>query len=122
MAYCRRNSYESYETAFKRGYGFCQQQAFALANILEGLNFEAVPVQAMQTRFPEGDVGGHSWVRIKINEEYIYVDPIYYNSEKHEVTFTPISEVTEFSSFFRILSGWGSATINAHRYYTSGSD
>ena len=122
MAYCRRNSYESYKKAFKRGYGFCQQQAFALAKILEGLNFEAVPVQSIQTRFPEGEVGGHSWVRIKMNEEYLYIDPVYYNSEKHEITFSPISEVTEFSSFFRILSGWGSATINAHRYYTSGSD
>ena len=41
MAYCRRNSYESYQKAFSRGYGFCQQQAFALAAILDDLNFEA---------------------------------------------------------------------------------
>ena len=32
MVYCRRNSYDSYHKAFIRGYGFCQQQAFALAN------------------------------------------------------------------------------------------
>lgn len=31
-------------------------------------------------------------------------------------------ELIEEARFFRILSGWGSATINAHRYYTSGSD
>jgi hypothetical protein len=122
MTYCRRNSYESYKKAFSRGYGFCQQQAFALAAILEGLNFEAVPVQSMRTMFPEGNIGGHSWVRIKQNEDYIYIDPIFYNADKHEITFTPLAEVTEFSSFFRILSGWGSATINAHRYYTTGND
>jgi hypothetical protein len=122
MAYCRRNSYEPYEEAFRRGYGFCQQQAFALSAILEGLDFEALPVQSMQTMFPDGNIGGHSWVRVKINEDYLFIDPIFYNSEKHEITFTPLSEVTEFSVFFRILSGWGSATINAHRYYTSGSD
>lgn len=122
MAYCRRNSYESYKKAFRRGYGFCQQQAFALAAILEGLNFEAVPVQSMQTKFPEGNIGGHSWVRVKLDGKYLYIDPIFYIPEKQEITFTPLSRVTEFSSFFRILSGWGSATINAHRYYTSGSD
>jgi hypothetical protein len=122
MAYCRRNSYESYTKAFRRGYGFCQQQAFALAAILEGLDFDAVPVQSMQTRFPEANIGGHAWVRVKLNGEYLFIDPIFYNAEKHEITFTPLSEVTEFGSFFRILSGWGSATINAHRYYTSGRD
>jgi len=122
MAYCRRNSYDSYQKAFKRGYGFCQQQAFALAEILQELNFEAVPVQAMQTRFPDGNIGGHSWVRVRLNGRDFFIDPIFYDSEKHEVTFTPLSNVTGFSKFFRILSGWGSATINAHRYYTSGSD
>ncbi len=122
MTYCRRNSYDSYEKAFSRGYGFCQQQAFALAAILKDLDFEAVPVQSMRTLFPEGDIGGHSWVKVKINGDYLFLDPIFYNPEKHEITFTPLSEVTEFGAFFRILSGWGSATINAHRYYTSGSD
>ncbi len=122
MAYCRRNSYESYKKAYSRGYGFCQQQAFALAAILEDLNFEAVPVQAIQNRFPDGNIGGHSWVRVKLNETYVFVDPVFYNPDNHEITFTPLSEVTEFSPFFRILSGWGSATINAHRYYTTGSD
>ena len=122
VAYCRRNSYDSYQKAFKRGYGFCQQQAFALAEILQGLNFEAVPVQAMQTRFPDGNIGGHSWVRVRFNGKDFFIDPIFYDSEKHKVTFTPLSKVTEISRFFRILSGWGSATINAHRYYTTGSD
>lgn len=122
MVYCRRNSYDSYQKAFKRGYGFCQQQAFALAEILQKLNFDAVPVQAMQTRFPDGNIGGHAWVRVRLNGQEFFIDPIFYDSEKHKVTFTPLSEVTEFSEFFRILSGWGSATINAHRYYTSGSD
>jgi len=122
MSYCRRNSYESYEKAFKRGYGFCQQQAFALSAILEELNFEAIPVQSMRTMFPDGNIGGHSWVQVKINEEYLFIDPIFYDADKHEITFAPLSEVTEFSAFFRILSGWGSATINAHRYYTTGSD
>ena len=122
MVYCRRNSYDSYQKAFIRGYGFCQQQAFALSKILEELNFNAVPVQAMQTKFPDGNIGGHSWVRVRFNGQDLFIDPIYYNPENREVTFTPLSEVTEFSRFFRVLSGWGSATINAHRYYTSGSD
>lgn len=122
MAYCRRNSYNSYKKAFKRGYGFCQQHAFALSHILEELGFEAYPVQALRTQFPDGNIGGHAWVMVIIKDEMIYIDPVYYNPAEQKITFTPLSEVTGFSTFFRLLSGWGSATINAHRYYISGTD
>jgi hypothetical protein len=122
MTYCRRNSYNSYKKAFKRGYGFCQQQAFALAHILQKLGFNAIPVQAMRTQFPDGGIGGHSWVMVMLDHKEIYIDPIFYDPFHHTITFTPLSEVTGFSTAFRILSGWGAATINAHRYYTTGSD
>jgi hypothetical protein len=122
MAYCRRNSYNSYKKAFKRGYGFCQQQAFALSYILKELGFEAYPVQAIRTQFPDGNIGGHAWVMVMIKDEMIYIDPVYYNPAEQKITFTPLSEVTGFSTFFRLLAGWGGATINAHRYYTTGTD
>jgi len=122
MSYCRRNSYNSYKKAFKRGYGFCQQQAFALAHILQELSFEAHPVQALRTRFPDGSIGGHAWVMVIIEDTMIYIDPVYYDAVEQQITFSPLSEVTGFSTFFRTLAGWGSATINAHQYYTSGTD
>src|SRR5512139_276353 len=31
MQYCRRNSFDLYPRAFERGYGYCQQSAYALA-------------------------------------------------------------------------------------------
>ena len=122
MAYCRRNSYDSYKKAFRRGYGFCQQQAFALAYILRESGFEAIPVQAIRTRFPDGNIGGHSWVMVKLGKEEIYIDPIFYDPIGQKITFIPQSKVTGFSTIFRFLSGWGSATINANRYYSSGTD
>jgi len=122
MVYCRRNSYNSYEKAFKRGYGFCQQQAFALARLLKDLGYDAVPVQAIRTQFPDGNIGGHAWVMIYLNGEALYIDPVYYDPAKQEVTFIPLSQVTGYSTFFRILAGWGCASINAHRFYVSGSD
>jgi len=57
-----------------------------------------------------------------MEEKMIYIDPVYYDAEKQQITFSPLSEVTGFSTFFRLLAGWGSATINAHRYYTTGND
>jgi hypothetical protein len=122
MAYNRRNSYDSYKKAFKRGYGFCQQQSFALAYILQELGFDAFPVQAMRTQFPDGNIGGHAWVKVNLNGETVYLDPIYYDTEGQKITFIPLSKVTGFTAFFRLLSGWGAASINAHRYYTSGTD
>jgi len=122
MVYCRRNSYDSYKTGFYRGYGFCQQQSFALAKILQELGFDALPVQAMRTQFPDGKIGGHAWVKVNLNGKTIYIDPEYYDIEGQKITFTPLSKVTGFTKFFRLLSGWGAASINAHRYYTSGTD
>ena len=34
MQYCRRNSFDLYPRAFERGYGYCQQSAYALAALL----------------------------------------------------------------------------------------
>jgi len=117
MEYCRRNSYDSFDKAFRRGYGFCQQQAFALASILQKLGYSASPVQAYRTQFPDGNIGGHAWVSVHFNGGEYYIDPVYYDEENKEFTCIPRSEITGFSPFFRLLSGWGAATINAHRYY-----
>lgn len=39
MAYCRRNSFDSYARAFERGYGYCSQQSRALADLLGRMGF-----------------------------------------------------------------------------------
>lgn len=52
--YCRRNSYDHYAKAYQRGWGYCQQYAYALKGILEGLGFEAEAVHALSCRFRKG--------------------------------------------------------------------
>ena len=49
MEYCRRNSFDSPARAFERGYGFCTQQAYALAELLRLLGVEAKVVHDADT-------------------------------------------------------------------------
>jgi len=119
MKYCYRNAYNSYDKAFTRGLGFCQQEAFALAALLNELGYKAWVVQAMRTRFEDGYIFGHAWVRISYNGVIKDIDPDLYNPETGELLFEPLSPVTGYSRFFRILTGWGSAAVNAHRFYFS---
>ena len=122
MQYCRRNSYDTFKTAFRRGYGYCVQQAFALQYLLSELGFDAKVVQATRNRFENGKTGGHAWVRIVFNNSLIQIDPTDKNLQNEGITFEPLSTVTEFSYLFRALTVWGSAGVNAHRYYTTGRD
>lgn len=122
MQYCRRNSFDSPATAFKRGYGYCVQQAYALADLLVGLGIEAKIVQAFRNRFPDGTVGGHAWVRVTVDSEERDVDSIFYDVETGELTFTSLTKVTNHTPLFKLLTQWGEAAVNAHRYYRTGKD
>jgi transglutaminase-like putative cysteine protease len=122
MQYCRRNSFDSPAKAFERGYGFCTQQAYALANLLPLLGFEARVVHAFRNRFPDGSKGGHTWVRVRVEGKTHYVDSVCFDAETGQLTFTPLSRVTDHSPAFRLLTKWGEAAVNAHRYYITGKD
>jgi hypothetical protein len=122
MVYCRRNSYDTYKTAFRRGYGYCVQQAYALQYLLTELGFDAKVVQATRNRFENGKIGGHAWVRIVFKNTLIQIDPTDKNLQNEVLTFVPLSKVTEFGVFFRMLTFWGSAGVNAHKYYTTRRD
>jgi hypothetical protein len=122
MQYCRRNNLQHYRRAFSRGLGFCQQQAFALSDILNRLGFDARPVQAFKCRFPNKRTGGHSWVEVRHAGEKRYVDPLLQDRETGKLTFEPISRVTGFSLPFRVFSSWGSSMVNAIVYLRTGSD
>jgi hypothetical protein len=122
MHYCRRNNLQHYRRAFSRGLGFCQQQAFALSDILNQLGFEARPVQAVRCRFPDDGTGGHSWVEVSHRGEQRHIDPLLQDRETGELLFEPISRVTGFSVPFRIMSSLGSSMVNSFVYYNTGSD
>ncbi len=122
MAYSRRNSFDSYTKAFERGYGYCSQQANALADLLSQLGFEAKVVQAFRNRFPDGNVTSHAWVQVLVDDEVRYVDSIFYNADAAEITFTPLSKVGEVHPILRLLEKWGAPAVNTHRYYRTGKD
>jgi hypothetical protein len=122
MQYCRRNSFDSPARAFQRGYGYCTQQAYALADLLTQLGFRAGVVHAFRNQFPDGSVGGHAWVRVTIDGQEKDIDSVLYDACKEELTFTPLSKVLNHTPRLRILTQWAEAAVNAHRYYRTGKD
>jgi transglutaminase-like putative cysteine protease len=122
MHYCRRNSFDPAAKAFERGYGYCQQQSYALADILTELGFEAKVVGAFRNRLPGGRVGGHAWVSVTLDGETRDVDSLHYSARARKITFTPLTEVFNYTPVSRVFFGWGSAAVNAHRYYLTGKD
>jgi hypothetical protein len=122
MVYCRRNSFDLYSKAFERGYGYCQQHAYALADLLNKLGFEAKVVHAFRNRFPDGQTGGHAWVQVSLEGQWQHLDTLFYDQETGAITFKPKTKVRHYSPAFRILAGWGSSAINAHYYYFKGRD
>jgi hypothetical protein len=122
MQYCRRNSFESPARAFQRGYGYCVQQAYALAELLERLGIEAKVVHAFRNWFPDGEVGGHAWVRVTMDGKEYDIDSMFYDAETGELTFSSLSKVLDHARLFKFLTMGGAAALNAHRYYRTGKD
>ena len=122
MQYCRRNSFDSPARAFQRGYGYCTQQAYALADLLRRLGSEARVVHAFRNRFRDGTAGGHAWVRVTVDGRERDIDSIHYDAETGYLTFTSLSSVLDHTPLFRLVTKWGEAAVNAHRYYRTGKD
>jgi hypothetical protein len=122
MQYCRRNSYDSAERAFERGYGYCVQHAYALARLLDRLGFEVEVVQAFRNQFADGNVTSHAWVRVTLDGETRDIDPLFWDTEADQIAFEPLSRVTRISPIFKAFTWWGAPAVNAHRYYRTGKD
>jgi hypothetical protein len=122
IQYCRRNSFDSANKAFERGYGYCVQHAYALTHLLTALGFNAEVVHAFRNRFPDGQVTSHAWVSVKLDGETRYIDSLYYDVEAEQLAFTPLSEVQGLSPLFKTFTWWGATAVNAHRFYRTGKD
>lgn len=122
MAYSRRNSFDSFERAFERGYGYCGQTSFALADLLQLLGFKAEVAQAFENRFPDGTISSHAWVQVEIEGNVRDVDSLFYDTINQEITFTPMSKITSIPPIFKFVMDWGAPAVNAHRYYITGRD
>lgn len=122
MVYCRRNSFDTYTRAFDRGYGYCQQHAYALVYLLNELGFEAKVVHALRNRFADGTTAAHAWVQVLVNGQWRWIDSLFYDEEVLSITFNPLTKVRSYSPAFRLLADWGCLAANAHRYYLTGRD
>jgi hypothetical protein len=122
MHYSRRNSFDSAERAFERGYGYCMQHAYALQQLLSKMGYNARVVQAFQNRFANGEVTSHAWVRVTLEGQTRDVDPLFWDAEAGQPAFTPLSRVTDISPVFKAFTWWGAPAVNAHRYYRTGKD
>ncbi len=122
MRYCRRNSFDSPTTAFRRGYGYCTQQAYALTDLLARLGIEAKPVYAFRNRLADGRVTGHTWVRVTLNGDEQDIDLLFYDAGTGQLTFVPLTTVRHHTPLFKRATKWGEAAVNAHRYYRTGKD
>jgi transglutaminase-like putative cysteine protease len=122
MQYSRRNSFDTPTRAFERGYGYCMQHAYALADLLTRLSFQAQVVHAFRNKFPDGHVSGHAWVRVTLHGETRHIDSLFYDAQAGQKLSTPLSEVLDLTPAFGLLAAWGCAAVNAHRYYVSGKD
>ena len=122
MHYCRRNSQNTAAKAFERGYGYCMQHAYALSGLLARLGVEARVAQAFRNRFVDGSVTSHAWVRVTVEGERRDIDPLFWDTERGTIAFTPLSPVTGINPLFKAFTWWGAPAVNAHRYYRTGKD
>jgi hypothetical protein len=122
MQYSRRNSYDSAAKAFERGYGYCMQHAYALKHLLTRLGFEARVVQAFKNQFTDGTVTSHAWVSVTLEGKTRAIDPLFWDEQAGQPSFTPLSRVTGISSTFKAFTWWGAPAVNAHRFYRTGKD
>jgi hypothetical protein len=124
MEYSRRNSWDSPSRAFRRGMGYCQQQAMALWIILCRLGIEARPVQAFRCRFPPatihgyrdpGGISGHMWLVVTLDGIEKDVCPGHPDNEPGKVHFELLSRKTAYGAFMRFLGHIGSMIVNVQR-------
>ncbi len=124
MAYSRRNGWDTPARAFRRGMGYCQQQAAALLIILRALGIEARPVQALRCQFPAkplheywepGRISGHMWLVVTIDGVEKDVCPGHPANAPGKVHFTRLSRRTSYGPILQLLGHIGSMIINVQR-------
>ncbi|MCE7984524.1 MAG: transglutaminase family protein [Caldilinea sp. CFX5] len=124
MEYSRRNGWDTPARAFRRGMGYCQQQATALLLILQRLGIEAQPVQALRCQFPPalihgyrdpGGVSGHMWLVVTLDGEERDVCPGDPTNAPGKVHFTVLSRRTRYDLPWCFLGHIGSIILNVQR-------
>lgn len=124
MEYSRRNGCDTPARAFRRGMGYCQQQAAALLIILRQLGIDACPVQALRCQFPPavihgyaepGGVSGHMWLVVTIDGVEQDVCPGHPANAPGKVHFTRLSRRTNYGPVLQLLGHIGAMMVNVQR-------
>ena len=124
MTYSYNNSFDMPLRAFKKGKGYCWQQAKVLEKILCALGFDCNLVYAVKNNIPEKQfedikikehISGHVWCRVNINNVEKDICSGNSSNKPGKVHFTPLSNVKKWNRFIGFWSYWGSAYINHKR-------
>jgi hypothetical protein len=124
MEYSRRNGWDTPARAFRRGMGYCQQQAMALLIILRKLGIKTQPVQAFRCKFPPaiihgywdpGGISGHMWLVVTIDGEAKDVCPGHPANTPGKVHFEMLSRMSAYGPVMRLLGHIGSMILNVQR-------
>jgi hypothetical protein len=124
MAYSRRNGWDTPARAFRRGLGYCHQQALALLIILRRLGIEARPVYAFRARFPPkqiheywepGGISGHVWLAVRVDGVEKDVCPGHPDNEPGKVHFAILSRRRPYGPVMRLFGQLGSILVNVQR-------
>lgn len=124
MSYSRRNNWDTYKQAFKRGMGYCQQQALALNHIFKKLGIDSKVVMAVKCKFPSKTIheyqepernGGHTWLQVTFKGEDKYVCTCDMRNKPGIIHFQICSEVIENKYYLRPINHFFSMFVNIHK-------
>lgn len=122
--YSRRNNWDSPSIAFRRGYGYCQQQALALKQIYDRLGIKAKPVYCLKCEFPPkavhgipepGRISPHTWLRVTIDGNERDVCCGNPNNGPGKVHFKVLGDVRALTPWIRLPAHIGSMIKNVRR-------
>lgn len=125
MQYSYTNSFDPPFRAFKKGCGYCWQQASVLNYILRKLGIESKLVYSTQNIFPEKlyngvvvkeHISGHVWCKVYSENKEGDVCPGNIDNQFGKVHFKPISKIRTWNVFICFFSYWGSAVVNYKRF------
>jgi transglutaminase-like putative cysteine protease len=124
FTYSLLNTWDTPARAFKRGRGYCEQQALALKAIYDALGITTRPVFAVRCAFPSktvdgvrwpGGVSGHAWLRVRIGDEERDVCPGSVENTPGRTHFQPLSPVRSWVPWLRPFTNVGSSLENMRR-------
>jgi hypothetical protein len=130
FSYSRRNAWDTPARAFKRGMGYCQQQALALKMIYDRLGIESRPVYTTRAMFPpivghgvyEPEIiSGHTWLRVRIDGEERDVCPGRVGNYPGKIHFVVFGKVQLLTPGLAVVSHFGSTIVNVLRDARSGA-